>query len=123
MNDNFRHHSDDWSRVPRPEAPVASLEWYYRFMRDEAAQPTGLPDYYTARVHADNHVVTTKPQLSVGLAYVLWLLFGLIGAHYFYINKPGLGVLWLLTGGLLGVGWVIDLFTLKGQVERANRRG
>lgn len=64
----------------------------------------------------------SKPEISVGIAYLLWLLLGLLGAHYFYMGKIGMGVLWLLTGGLLGVGWFIDLFTLKGQVDRLNGR-
>lgn len=98
---------DDWNKVPRPEPLVDA--------------PIRLERYYTAQVYAEP--VYVKPEVSVGLAYVLWLLFGLLGAHYFYINKPGIGVLYLLTGGLLGFGWLLDLFTLKGQVERVNRRG
>ena len=57
---------------------------------------------------------------SKGVAYVLWLLFGLIGAHKFYIGKIGMGVLYLCTGGILGIGWLIDLFTLGHQVDIAN---
>lgn len=115
MNDNFRHHSNDWSRVPRPEAPSLVPQGYGR-------EPIRLDRYYTAQVGMPQTIVV-KPLLSVGLAYVLWLLLGLFGAHYFYMGKIGVGVLWLLTGGLLGVGWFFDLFTLKGQVDRINARG
>lgn len=94
-----------WDQVPRPEA----------------LQPRPYQDY-TVSPMFQAPVVVIDRGLSVGVAYVLWLLLGLIGAHYFYMGKIGVGVLYLLTGGLLGVGWVIDLFTLKGQVERENSR-
>jgi hypothetical protein len=53
-------------------------------------------------------------------AYLLWLFLGLIGGHKFYLNKPGMGVLYLLTCGLFFVGWFIDLFTLGRQVDQYN---
>ncbi|MGC5583821.1 TM2 domain-containing protein [Ornithinimicrobium sp. W1665] len=57
---------------------------------------------------------------SVGLAYVLWLLLGLIGVHHFYIGKIGRGVGYLLTLGWFTIGWWVDLFTLASQVRRLN---
>jgi len=44
------------------------------------------------------------------------------GIQHFYLGKIGRGVLWLLTGGLLGVGLIIDLFTLPQQVKTVNAR-
>lgn len=59
---------------------------------------------------------------SKGVAYLLWLLsiFGWLGFHRFYLNRWGTGILWILTGGLLGIGSFIDLFTLGGKVETYN---
>ena len=60
------------------------------------------------------------PPKSVGVAYVLWFFFGLLGIHHFYLGKTGRGLLWLFTGALLTVGLWIDLFTLPAQVRQVN---
>lgn len=59
---------------------------------------------------------------SKGVAYLLWLLsiFGWLGFHRFYLGRWGTAILWILTGGLFGIGSFIDLFTLGGKVEMYN---
>lgn len=66
--------------------------------------------YYTAAL----------PPKSVGLTYLFWLFFGLLGIQHFYMGKIGRGVLYLLTGGILGIGWLVDLFTIPSQVRAVN---
>ena len=54
---------------------------------------------------------------------VAWLLLtygGVFGLHRFYLGKIGSGVLYLFTGGLLGVGIVYDFWTLNEQISIAN---
>ena len=46
------------------------------------------------------------------IALALCVFLGVIGAHKFYEGKTGLGVLYLFTGGLLGIGVVVDIFKL-----------
>lgn len=47
---------------------------------------------------------------------------GVAGAHRFYIDEIGMGVLYLLTGGLCVIGTIIDLFNYKDLAFRYNRR-
>lgn len=62
------------------------------------------------------------PPKSLGLAYVLLILFGLFGVHHFYLGKVGRGILYLLTGGVLVIGVIVDVFTLPSQVRTINAR-
>ena len=58
---------------------------------------------------------------SKTIGYVLWI-FGFTGAHRFYFGKRKSGLLWMLTGGLLGVGWLIDLFLIPSMDREADER-
>jgi hypothetical protein len=46
---------------------------------------------------------------SMLVAYILWFFFGPLGIHRFYLNRTVTGVLYLCTGGLCGIGWLIDI--------------
>jgi TM2 domain-containing membrane protein YozV len=45
-------------------------------------------------------------------AFVLCLLFGMFGAHRFYVGKIGTGILMILTFGGLGIWSLIDLVVI-----------
>ncbi|MCP1198169.1 NINE protein [Notoacmeibacter sp. MSK16QG-6] len=57
-----------------------------------------------------------------GIAYLLWALclFGVCGIHRFYTGRWVTGIIWFFTVGLLGIGQIIDLFLIPGQVRSAN---
>ena len=46
------------------------------------------------------------------VSFLLCLLLGYIGAHKFYEGKIGIGILYLFTLGLFGIGWFIDCIVL-----------
>jgi len=55
------------------------------------------------------------------IGYVLWI-FGFLGAHRFYFGRPISGTIYLLTFGLLGIGWIIDLFLMPSLERQAELR-
>lgn len=48
-------------------------------------------------------------------AFLLCLFFGIFGGHKFYEGKIGMGILYMCTGGLACVGWIVDLVVLLGK--------
>lgn len=46
------------------------------------------------------------------IAFLLCLFLGYIGAHKFYEGKVLMGILYIFTIGLFGIGWFIDLIVL-----------
>ncbi|MGB0619346.1 MAG: NINE protein [Myxococcota bacterium] len=58
---------------------------------------------------------------SLAVGYVLWI-FGFLGAHRFYFGKPISGTLYLLTLGLFGIGWILDLFLMPRLERQAELR-
>jgi len=39
------------------------------------------------------------------------------------MGKVVTGLIWMFTGGLLGLGWLYDLWTLNDQISEVNARG
>lgn len=56
---------------------------------------------------------------STGTAYLMWFL---LGAHYAYLGKWGVQILFWITLGGLGIWAFIDLFTMSGKVENYNQQ-
>lgn len=55
------------------------------------------------------------------IGYILWL-FGFTGSHRFYFGKPISGTVYFFTLGLLGIGWLIDLFLIPSLNRQADLR-
>lgn len=76
--------------------------------------------------NSNNHVAMcpeSAPRMRVSLieAYLLMIVLGIFGAHHFYLKRPRWGLLYFFTFGLLGAGWLIDIFRLPVLVSRCNK--
>lgn len=84
----------------------------YNYQQDgqqyENGAPVDLqqPGYVRAR---DAEYVRCCSPKSWTAALVLCILLGVLGVHRFYVGKIGTGLLWLFTGGMFGIGWIVDL--------------
>jgi len=59
-------------------------------------------------------------RIDHSVAWILHFFLGIFGVHRFYMGKILTGILWLCTGGLLGIGYIYDTITLNEQVEEVN---
>lgn len=58
---------------------------------------------------------------SIGTAYIMSVPpFGLFGAYHYYLGNYVLGIVHTCTLGIFGIGYVVDLFRMKGLVAAAN---
>lgn len=53
-----------------------------------------------------------RKQCDKWIALLLCIFLGVFGGHKFYEGKAGMGVLYLFTGGLFGIGLIVDFITI-----------
>lgn len=65
--------------------------------------------------------------LAVSLEYkdptmmlIISIMFGEFGVDRFLLGEIGMGILKLFTGGLCGILWIIDIFTVMGRTKETN---
>ena len=65
-----------------------------------------------------------KPgKLDYNIAWILLTFLGLFGLHRMYMGKWISGIVYLFTGGLLGIGIIYDFWTLNDQITLINASG
>ena len=62
-------------------------------------------------------------RIDYNLSWILLTFLGIFGIHRMYMGKWLTGILYLLTGGLLGIGIIYDFWTLNDQVSLINASG
>ena len=59
-----------------------------------------------------NAAVVGKKECDKWVALLLCLFLGFVGGHKFYEGKAGLGILYIFTAGLFGIGVIIDFIII-----------
>lgn len=86
--------------------------------KSQTQQPTIVINNENNNVNANSNVNQNVAGMRQGreknkwVSLALCLLLGFFGGHKFYEGKAGMGVLYLFTGGLFGIGVIVDFITL-----------
>lgn len=75
-------------------------------------EPLQSAPQQSQQVYVNNTVNYGGVAKSKWAAFFLCLFLGLIGAHKFYEGKIGMGILYIFTGGLFGIGAFVDLIVI-----------
>ena len=71
--------------------------------------------------HSKKTIENDEKEYSWTAAILLCFFLGVLGIHRFYLGHIGMGVLYLLTGGLCGIGALIDfILLLTGGLKPKN---
>ena len=104
-------------RQAAPQQPVYQINVP---TQPAAQQPIYQPNIIinNANTNTNTNTVTNTVVVRGGreknkwVSVLLCLFLGVVGGHKFYEGKIGMGILYLLTAGLFGIGCLIDLISL-----------
>ena len=63
---------------------------------------------------------TDITEINVKVYLVLTVLLGWLGIHRFYRRQYGIGLLYMLTGGIFFIGWIVDIINAIKIVSSSN---
>ena len=66
----------------------------------------------TPQVEINNIVGGMKAEKNKWIALLLCFFLGFFGGHKFYEGKIGMGILYIFTSGLFGIGLIVDFIVI-----------
>ncbi len=73
-------------------------------------------------MHRDAELRFKKGPVDYNLSWILLTFLGIFGIHRMYMGKWITGIIYLITGGILGIGYIYDFWTLNDQITLLNAR-
>lgn len=96
---------------------------YCGYVEKKAAEPTAYATNISQQPIQPQIVINNQPQNNMGFipgvskkskmtALLLCIFVGYLGVHKFYVGKVGVGLIYLFTMGLFGIGWIVDIIRI-----------
>ena len=112
---NHYHFTQEHPPQPQPQAQPHQPNY-----QQVQPPPQQVQTVYRPMVQTVTSSMGNDDELFI--AYLIWLFLGIIGGHRFYFGHIGLGLLYLFTAGLFGIGWFVDLFLISDLVRESQRK-
>ena len=116
-------------KCPNCGAPLRDADRYCAYCGASAPKsaPAGEKQEIHIHYHQEQPVYAPKEKFSRKnrlAALLLCLFLGVFGAHKFYLGKIGVGLVYMFTYGLFGIGWLYDLLVLTfgNPIDKEGRR-
>lgn len=93
------------TRYPKP-VPVVQQPPVYGAAPDYGAAPVCRPAAIPVQM---------GKRKDKWVSFFLCLFLGFYGVHKFYEGRIGMGILYLFTAGLCGIGWIVDCIVLLSK--------
>lgn len=93
------------------QQPQTVYNYNYNYTNTSTTTTSANTNINSGNISSYGHGKLKDKRVSL----ILWLLFGIFGAHRFYEGKILSGLLYLCTCGLFGIGWLVDLIILLSK--------
>lgn len=114
------------TKCPNCGAPLENGMCLYCGYKSAMAQTEmhSAPNLGVQTIQVAVHNVPEVSDKSWIATLLLCIFFGLIGGHKFYEGKIGMGIIYLFTAGIFGIGVIVDLIKiiLKSETDKYGRQ-
>lgn len=117
-NDKTKFCKHCGAKIPEDAVICTTCGRQVEIIKEQAAQPNIVINNSNSNVNSNINQNTvsglagSRKAKNKWTAFLLCIFLGVVGAHKFYEGKTGMGILYLFTGGLCGVGVLIDLIII-----------
>lgn len=113
-NDKTKFCKHCGAKIPEDAVICTTCGRQVEIIKEQAAQPNIVINNSNSNVNSNinQNLIAGRKAKNKWTAFLLCIFLGVVGAHKFYEGKTGMGILYLFTGGLCGVGVLIDLIII-----------
>lgn len=103
------------AKIPMDAVICTSCWRQVEEIKQQAQQPQVVVNNNNTNTNVNKNVNVGGRAKNKWVALMLCIFLGLFGGHKFYEEKIGMGIIYLFTAGLFGIGWILDIIALLAK--------
>lgn len=106
------------TKIPNDAVVCSSCRRQVEELKGAGQQPAAMPNIVINNSNMNSNINTNQMNVpgrqmrNKWVALVLCIFLGYLGGHKFYEGKVGMGILYIFTFGLFGIGVFVDFITI-----------